>query len=392
MLDPWLNRAVLGALHAAALGRAFLRYRNPRRQATGRHLVAFYERAWREAAERHGATLEVLAPGLCEVRRGEARVRVFENGCPIDDPVTQTIAGDKALSYRLLERAGLPTPRHAVFTFRTIDVAARFLSGSAVDCVVKPAAGTGGGRGVTTGIRTRGQLARAAAAAAVYGDELLVEEQFVGTNYRLLYLDGRLIDAFARRPPTAVADGRASVARLVRQANAARLRYGSGLSQVLLTVDLDMRRTLAKQGLSLRSVPREGTVVTLKTVVNENCGSDNTTATSELAPEVVEEGARAAGAVGVRLAGVDLITPDPTVPLSRAGGAVIEVNTPPNYYYHYHKRDGAFPVAPHVLEHLLNDPRSVPPGPRYTRAATGGDPPSGQLSVAAQLEGEVTYP
>jgi glutathione synthase/RimK-type ligase-like ATP-grasp enzyme len=58
-------------------------------------------------------------------------------------------------------------------------------------------------------------------------------------------------------------------------------------------------------------------------------------------------------ALRVRLAGVDVITPDPTLPLSEAGGVVLEVNAPPNFYYHYHKRGGAYPVARHVLEHLL---------------------------------------
>src|SRR5205823_1628012 len=114
----------------------------------------------------------------------------------------------------------------------------------------------------TTGVRRRSHLALAAAAAAVYGDDLLIEEQLKGDNYRLLYLDGVLLDAYVRQPPTVVGDGRSTVARLVRRANSDRLSRGSGLSQVLLTIDLDMRRTLAKQGLSLRSVPPAGAVVT----------------------------------------------------------------------------------------------------------------------------------
>ena len=214
-----------------------------------------------------------------------------------------------------------------------------------------------GGRGVTTGITRSSQLARAAAAASVYGDELLIEEQVEGDNYRLLYLDGVLLDAFVRKLPTVVADGRSTVAKLVERANADRLRHGSGLSQVLLTVDLDMQRTLAKQGLSLRSTPAEGRVVTLKTVINENRGADNTSATHLLCDSVVEDGC-AARALHVRLAGIDIITRDPGVPLAESGGVVLEVNTTPNFYFHYHKQDGGFPVAVHVLERLLAAPSS----------------------------------
>jgi cyanophycin synthetase len=240
-----------------------------------------------------------------------------------------------------------------------MDRAIAFMESSPRECVIKPAKGTGGGRGVTTGIRRRLHLALAAASAAVYGDDLLIEEQLEGDNYRLLYLDGVLLDAFVRKPPTAVADGHSTVFRLVRRANAERLRHGFVLSQVLLSVDQDMRRTLAKQRLSLRSVPPEGTVVTLKTVVNENCGADNTTATDLLCDSIIEAGARAADALEVRLAGVDVVTRDPAVPLEESGGAVIEVNTTPGFYYHYHKRDGAFPVAVHVLQKLLADHPSL---------------------------------
>lgn len=341
------------ALHAAAMGRAFLRFRNPRRRESDRHRVAFYDRAWQKAAEELGATFKPLGAGISEIALGDFRTRVIENTCAIDDPVTLAVLADKPLTYRVAQAEGVPVAPHATFTLGTVARAAEFLARAGGDCVVKPAAGTGGGRGVATGIRAPFQLARAAAAAAVYGDELLIERQVAGDNYRLLYLDGELVDAFVRAAPAVTADGRSSVAKLVRDANDARLRAAGGRSQVLLSVDLDMRRTLAKQGLTLRSVPTAGTRVTLKTVVNENDGADNACAMDRLSAAVVEQCARVVRALGVRLAGVDVITPDPALPLRGAGGVLLEVNAPPNFYYHYHKRGGAFPVALHVLRKLL---------------------------------------
>ena len=359
MTSVWQNRLLLKGLHLLALARAFRRYRNPRRRQSGAHLSAFYDWAWREAAADLGATYESLGGGIGEITRDGARVRVCENTSPIDDPVALAVAADKALTYRLLTAAGLPVPRHAVFRLDDAGPAAAFLRAGRRDCVVKPAGGTGGGRGVTTGVRRPSHLARAAASAAVYNEELLIEEQAEGDNYRLLYLDGVLLDAFVRRAPSVVADGRATVARLIRRTNEERLRQGSGLSQVLLTIDLDMERTLARQGLSLQSVPVEGRVVTLKTVVNENQGKDNVTATSLLCDAIIADGARAARVTGVRLAGIDIITRDLNVPLSESGGVILEVNTPPNYYFHYHKSDGCFPLAATVLAQLLAEERSV---------------------------------
>ena len=345
----------LRALYTAAMGNAYLRYRNPRRRKADGHRVAFYDRAWREAAEELGATFEPLGAGVSEIALGEVRTRVIENTCAIDDPVTLAVLADKALTHRILAAEGVPVPRHAPFSFKQSARAMEFLRHTAADCVVKPAAGTGGGRGVTTGVRTAWQLAAAAASAAVYTDDLLVEEQVPGDNYRLLYLDGQLVDAFVRRPPAVVGDGRSTVAALVRQANDERLNREAGVSQVLLTVDPDMVRTLARQDLTLRSVPAAGKRVVLKTVVNENAGADNTTATRLLCRSIVDDCARAVRALRVRLAGVDVITPNPTVPLQESGGVVLEVNAPPNFYYHYHKQDGVFPVAKHVLRRLLID-------------------------------------
>ena len=357
MFHPSTSRPTLHALYAIAMGKAFLRYRNPRRREADRHRVAFYDRAWREAAEALDGTFEPVGGGVSEITVDDFRTRVIENTCAIDDPVTLAVLADKSLTYRILEAESLPVPRHATYALGTIERAAEFLATAGRDCVVKPAAGTGGGRGVTTGVRTRWQLARASALAAVYGDALLIEEQVSGDNYRLLYLEGELVDAFVRQSPTVVGDGRSSVARLVHAVNDQRLRSAAGVSQVLLTVDMDMRRTLAKQGRSLRSVPPPGAEVILKTVVNENAGADNACAMKRLCASVVDECARAVRALGVRLAGVDVITTDPTRRLKDAGGVVLEVNAPPNFYYHYNKRGGSFPVAKHVLKRLLSDRR-----------------------------------
>lgn len=349
----------LRLLYATALGKAFLRYRNPRRRQADKHRVAFYDRAWREAAAEVGATWEPIGAGISEIALDGVRTRVIENTCEIEDPVTLAVLSDKALTHRIVAAESVPVPLHTAFSFTKPSPAIDFLHDTASDCVVKPASGTGGGRGVATGIRTPFQLARAAASAAVYTDDLLIEEQVRGDNYRLLYLDGELVDAFVRRSPAVTGDGRSTVARLVRQANDERLSRGADVSQVLLTVDLDMRRTLARQNLSLRSVPPAGASIVLKTVVNENAGAENTSVADILCRSLVEDCARAVRALRVRLAGVDVITPNPAVPLREAGGVVLEVNAPPNFYYHYHKRDGVYPVAKHVLKRLLPAGRGV---------------------------------
>jgi cyanophycin synthetase len=286
---------------------------------------------------------------------------VCRNLCPVDDSSTLTTAGNKPLVHRLLAREGLPTPPHTEFTLARVGWAVEFLETVGCPCVVKPARDTGAGHGVTTGVTDRNLLARAAALAASYGKALLIEKQIAGANYRLLFLDGILLDAVLRKPPTAIGDGRATVRTLVGRANELRLAKGASHAQFRLTFDLDMRRTLAEQRLSINSIPAAGEVVTLKTVVNENSGLDNETGTELICDSIISDGARAAAAVGSRLAGVDVITTDPTVPLAESGGVICEVNTTPGLYYHYHKAGGPTAVAVPILEWLLNCDFSPPP-------------------------------
>src|SRR5205823_8663864 len=121
--------------------------------------------------------------------------------------------------------------------------------------------------------------------------------------------------------------------QLVDAANAARLQRGATISQVQVSIDMDMKNTLARQGLSLSSVPAAGAVVPVKTVINQNFAADNVTVTDRLCRSIVADGARAAKAVGVRLAGIDIITRDLTVPLAESGGVILEVNTTPGFHY-----------------------------------------------------------
>lgn len=343
-----------GWLTAAAYAHKFTRrLAEARAEARGMEAArdAFYERVWRAAAEEAGCAIAPLGDGLFEIGSGNRLVRVCNNQSPFDSGITLRVAGDKPLVHRLLARAGVPVPRHVVCTLDERDKAFAFAREIGGPVVVKPASGTGGGVGITANVRGRAALLRAMILARSFHRRVLIEEQLAGDTYRLLYLDGELLDCVVRRPPTLVGDGRSTIARLIQAENEHRAQSGAQAAQGLLWADQDLRRELASQGLSLRSVPEAGRRIRAKRVINDNRGEDNETAS--LCPAAIEAARRAVAELGARLAGVDVITPDPDRPLDEARGAVIEVNTTPGFYYHYHKKGGPFPVARHVLERAL---------------------------------------
>ncbi len=343
---------LLHALRWAYRFRALWRWRDKDAKRMERERSRFYEWAWREAAAELGGRAESLGDDLFEIVAGDARTRVCGNFTAIDDPVTLLLARNKPAAYRLLAAAGIPIPRHARYSLANLQPALDLMCQVAGPCVVKPAKDSGGGLGVTTGVERQSQLGPVSAAAAAYSRDLLIEEQVGGDCCRLLYLDGQLLDAIVRRPPAVAGNGRSTIGELVRRENARRLAQGFVACQFLLHRDHDMRLTLARQGLSLRSVPAAGQRVTVKSVVNENSALENETVVDRLCDAVVETGAEAARAVGVRLAGVDVIASDVSLPLEQSGGRIVEVNATPGLYYHYYKRDGMVPVATHVLRAL----------------------------------------
>jgi cyanophycin synthetase len=72
----------------------------------------------------------------------------------------------------------------------------------------------------------------------------------------------------------------------------------------------------------------------------------------------VADAARAASLLGVRLAGVDVISPDCRQSLDDGDGVILEVNATPGLHYHYDIRNPGqgTPVFIPILQALFDSP------------------------------------
>lgn len=315
---------------------------------------AFHRRLWRAAADAVGAELEDLGSGFLELRRHGRRTIVWQSRVMLGDPVTLRMSQDKSLQHTRFAAAGLPVAAHLEFSASDLEPALEFLVRAPGSCVVKPADGTAGGHGVTCGIVTPDDLARACLRARRWDQRLLLEHQVAGDEYRLLFLDGELLDVVRRHPPVLVGDGRSSISALIDEENRRRSAGHGWAGLRMLDIDLDCLLTLRAAGLSLRSVPAAGTKVTVKSTANTNGPADNVTVRC-VSPELRADAALAAAVMGVRLAGVEVITTSVDQSLREAGGVVVEVNGAPGLQYHYLVKDPAHAtsVAAPLLERLL---------------------------------------
>jgi len=325
------------------------------KRATGRQ-AEFAKAMWAEAAAEVDAEFQQISARVIEVRRATVTIHVAGQRTSFADPVSIELTADKQLAHELLREAGLSVAENVVVARDDHDTAREFLEASPVPCIVKPVRG-GGGQGVTGAVRTAGQLLQAMRRAGRDAPRLLIERHVAGDHYRLLLLDGEVLDVIRRVSARVLGDGRSTIEQLMFQEYERRLRIDGLEGLKPLVADLDCLFTLEQQRLQLSSIPPLGTIVTVKTATNVSGPSDTTTFKEPLAPELVAEARIAAATVGVRLAGVDILTVDPSLPLAESRGAVLEVNPVPGLVHHYNVADsaGATRVAVPILRALLDE-------------------------------------
>jgi cyanophycin synthetase len=313
-----------------------------------------YGTIWRDAAREVGAEVIELPAGFLELRRGREWTRVLKNLTMLDDGATLALALNKAVVLELLVERGLPVPEGLEFDASDLASALRFLASGPLPCVVKPVGG-GGGYSVTSGVRTEGDLMRARLRAGRVHRRLMIERQAGGDFYRFLFLDGELLDVIRRRPPRVTGDGRSTVEQLIAAENRRRVERRHQALLWPLRVDLECLLTLRAQGLTLGSVVPAGQTIRVKTVISQNTIDDNETVRAGVAPDLIQQARRAAQVVGLRLAGVDVMTPDIGRELRSGGGVILEVNGTPGLNYHYEVTEASLAtrVAVPVLEALL---------------------------------------
>jgi cyanophycin synthetase len=316
---------------------------------------AFTRRMWEEAAATVGASFSEPAPRLFAFSRDGLAVHVLGQRTPFADPVSIKLASAKDLAYELLAAAGVRVPEHVVVRRGDVAVARAFLEAGDGPLVVKPARRGGGGRGVTPSIERASQLERALRRAGSTSDRVIVERQADGEHFRFLVLDGEVLDVIRRGQPRVVGDGTSTIEELMFAEYDRRLETDATEGMKPFSVDLDCLFTLERQGLGLSTVLPNGRTVVVKSATNISGGRACVTVREPIAPEVVHEVRSAAAAVGVRLAGVDVVAPDVGSSLATSNGVVLEVNPIPGLHHHYNvaEPEAATPVAVLVLERLF---------------------------------------
>ncbi len=315
----------------------------------------YYEALWEQAAQAIGAGSEPIGYGYLRIQKGDRFTFVNQHEVMLDDHLSLRIAGHKPLSYQLLRELGVPTPPYVEYDIANMGPARAFLRGLDGAGVVKPARGTGGGRGITTEIHSHRSLRHASLQASAYDTSLILEQEIAGSSYRMLYLGGEYVDAVRRDPPVVVGDGRSTIKQLIREENGRRGGGDEITALSPLTMDLDSKLRLRQDGLTAGFVPARAARIVVKSVVNQNSSRENHLVRESVHDSIIQMGRHIVAALGLPLVGMDIITRDISRPLDETGGVVNEINTTPGLHLHtlVAEVDQSALVAVRILEHIF---------------------------------------
>ncbi|HEX6630903.1 MAG TPA: cyanophycin synthetase, partial [Gemmatimonadaceae bacterium] len=319
-------------------------------------------RAIVDAARRRGIPVRRLDDGaLVQLGTGRWQRRIRASLTHGDGCIATEIAQDKALAKHLLAGVGLPTPEGTVARDEADAVAAAAALGYPV--LLKPLDGNQG-RGVSGRLDDAAALRAAWPCAAAISPRVVVERFTAGRDYRVLVVGDRVVACAERLPAHVVGDGTRSVRALVAAANRDP-RRGDGHAAPLtrLALDADALAHLARHGRDASSVPAAGERVTLRDAANLSTGGSATDRTDALHPDNAAACVLAARAVGLEVAGVDVVSPDIAVPFAHNDAAIVEVNAAPGLRMHLDPNEGTpRDVGAAIVDHLFppDRPHRVP--------------------------------
>ncbi len=292
---------------------------------------------WQAAQRRGIPTMFLWEEELVQYGYGRRQVRgagtTFDRDSRLDSDFTTRKDDCKAF----LSTLGFPVPRGHVVTClaEALEVAERI----GYPVVVKPVAGHKG-IGVTAHILTPAELEFACEKAvdAIPLDQpvrLIVESHIIGTDFRLLCVEGRFVAAVERRPPSVTGDGLSTIQQLVEKENASAARSDTPTSPLgKIQMDDAMSSYLAEQNLTLASIPAAGHRVYLRKVANLSAGGVSYDATRTIHPDNIILAQDIAQYFRLTCLGIDVMTTTLAKSWKEGNLGIIEINASPGIFMH----------------------------------------------------------
>lgn len=337
-----------------------------------------------EAEKRDIPFIRLNEHSLVQLGYGVNQQRIQATTTDKTNMIAVDIAGDKDATKKLLGDMGVPVPNG--YRIRDEDELERTIDRVGFPVVVKPL-DANHGRGATIGIETMEEAFTAFHKAKEHSRYVIVEKSLSGADFRALVVNNRLVAVAERTPAHVKGDGKSTIQQLIDETNKDP-RRGYGHENVLTQIDVDAQteRLLKAKDYTLETVLEKDEILYLKTTANISTGGTAIDRTDEVHPENVFLFERIAQIIGLDIAGIDVVAPNVSEPLSENGGGIIEVNAAPGFRMHLAPSEG---IGRNVAEYVLD--MLFPPGtpariPIFSITGTNGKTTTTRL-IAHILKG-----
>lgn len=253
---------------------------------------------------------------------------------------------DKGVARAMLQQANLQVPKG--FTIRlgqTKKDWSKIFQALTKPLVVKPTHGTQGNK-VFMNIIAETDFFSAVKECFRHpqgeGPGVVVEEQFFGSELRIIATRDEALAVIRRIPANIIGDGTHTIEELIAQKNddPRRSEHETGIL-VKIKVDSIVLDHLATQHLTLTSVPQAHQQIFLRLNSNISTGGDSIDVTDTVHPSIKEIAVKAVRAIpGLAYAGVDFLTNSINSQQTDSSYKIIELNKSPGFSIHEYPFQG----------------------------------------------------
>jgi cyanophycin synthetase len=308
-----------------------------------------------EAEKRGIPYIRLNEYSLVQLGYGVNQQRIQATTTDKTNMIAVDLAGDKDATKKTLGDMGVPVPKG--YRIRDEEDLEDAIERIGFPIVIKPL-DANHGRGATIGIKTLRSAKTAFHKAKEHSRNVIVEKSLSGEDFRALVVNNKLVAVAERTPANIIGDGKSTIQELIEETNKDP-RRGFGHENVLTQIDVDSqtKRLLKQKKYTLKTVLEKDEKLYLKSTANISTGGTAIDRTDEVHPENVFLFERIAQIIGLDIAGVDVVAPNVSEPLTENGGGIIEVNAAPGFRMHLDPSEG---IGRNVAEYVID--MLFPPG------------------------------
>ncbi len=263
--------------------------------------------------------------------------------------VSRQLTRCKDITYKLLQTHNLPTPHTECFYKKTYkrEIAQQKLNTLSYPIIIKDAQGSHS-KGIFPFVKNPDEAFLLIEKELPRYRSMIAQEMIYGKEYRLLFLDTKVIGALEMIPPYVMGNGASTLQELIKEKQKT--------TEKKTLFDTVFTKIITDQDYTLESIIPKDIIVHIKRSSSLAEGGETRNVTSKVHKEIEKICALASKAVGKSLVGIDVICDDISQSPDQETFSILEINGKPDLYIHYNPHHGQTRnVIRDIIEYMIEN-------------------------------------